>query len=461
MQPKRKRVSVAVIGGGITGITAALYLAKTGRFRVILFEKKKELGGLSRSYQWKDIVWDRFYHVILSTDTHLLELIEELKISQKLFWKDTKSGFYGDGKLVPFSSALDFIRFPFLSIFQKFRMALGILYGVRLENKVKLQRLYVGQWLTKVFGRRLYEKFWGPLLRSKLGDAREKTPAIFIWDTIVRLYGARKGATKKEKMGHVCGGYNRILDAAEKRLSELDVKIIKNSAILAVNINENRPIINNISKDTNISIDQSVKIEVVTGKGRDVFEKVVLTIPCPEILSILPVDHEKPYWVQLKKVRYLSVVCTFLVLTRSLSPYYVINLLDRDIPFTGIIEATNIVDPDQIGGKHLIYLPKYIEGDSPIKSLSDDQIADLFVENLRRVFPDLKDREIVHRRIFRETHVQPLSELNALAYNLTAKTPIPGVYLLNTAMLANTTLNNNAVVTMARRVVKEIRRSLI
>jgi hypothetical protein len=88
--------------------------------------------------------------------------------------------------------------------------------------------------------------------------------------------------------------------------------------------------------------------------------------------------------------------------------------------------------------------------------LSDDQVADLFIKNLRKIFPDLQDREIVHRRVFRETYVQPLCELDASAYNLTAQTPIPGVYLLNTAMMANTTLNNNAAVAMARRVVEEI-----
>ena len=58
-------------------------------------------------------------------------------------------------------------------------------------------------------------------------------------------------------------------------------------------------------------------------------------------------------------MEYLGVVCVLLVLSKKLSPYYVINLLDKDLPFTGIVEVTNVVDSTDFDGRHLVYLPKY------------------------------------------------------------------------------------------------------
>ena len=84
---------------------------------------------------------------------------------------------------------------------------MGIVYSSRIKDPGRLDRIVVREWLTRVFGRRVYENIWEPLLRSKLGDAREKTSAAFIWATINRLYGARgSGGSKKERMGHVSGG---------------------------------------------------------------------------------------------------------------------------------------------------------------------------------------------------------------------------------------------------------------
>ena len=202
----------------MTGIAAAMRLAESDRYEVTLFEKAEKLGGLSSCYTWEDITWDRFYHVVLSTDNVMLDFLNELKLKDQLFWTETRSGFYGYGRLVSMSSTLDFIRFPFMSMWQKLRMVIGLLYSSSIKDPSRLDKIYVREWLTSVFGRRVYENIWEPLLRSKLGDAREKTSAAFIWATINRLYGARgSGGSKKERMGHVSGGYATILKASGQK----------------------------------------------------------------------------------------------------------------------------------------------------------------------------------------------------------------------------------------------------
>jgi protoporphyrinogen oxidase len=429
--------TIAVVGGGMTGISAALELAKSGLFKVALFEKKPMLGGLSGYFQWEDVVWDRFYHVVLSTDSTMLDFVRELGLEKDLFWQNTRSAFYGRGKLVSMSTTLDFIRFPFMSPLQKLRMGLGILYSMRIKDPSRLDKLYVRAWLTRVFGRRVYENIWEPLLRSKFGGAREKTSAAFIWATITRLYGTRQGKDKKEKMGHVVGGYHSILTAAEALLKKRGIDIHADEAITGLLTDGDSP-------------------AIVAGKNKYPFDKVLFTIDCPTILDIVSPGNAHVYWDNMKQVSYLGVCCVVLVLNRALSPYYVTNLLDKSLPFTGIIEATNVVPPSRVAGRHLVYLPKYAPADDPIWSVADDEVVDTFVGHLKKVFPDLQDSNILHRMISREKYVQPLQGLGSLDRALGFATPIPNVYVANSSMLTNTTLNNNAAISLAKRAVDEI-----
>jgi protoporphyrinogen oxidase len=437
-KPGFSKKSIAVVGGGIMGITAALQLAKSGLFNVSLFEKRDHLGGVSDYYQWRDVVWDRFYHVILSTDAQTINFVKMLGLEGDLFWQDTRSGFYGGGKLVSMSTTLDFVRFPFMSPWQKFRMGLGILYSMRIKDPSRLDKLYVRAWLTRVFGRRVYESIWEPLLRSKLGSAREKTSAAFIWATITRLYGTRQGKDKKEKMGHVKGGYRSVLTAAEGLLRDRGVAIRTNEAVTALRSAER------------------ASIEVITSRNKYFFDKVLFTMDCPAILDIVSPAIGNAYWEAMKQVSYLGICCVLLVLDRSLSPYYVINLLDKSLPFTGIIEATNVVPSSQVAGRHLVYLPKWAPSDDPIWSFSDEEVMNKFIGNLKRVFPALQETHILHRALFRERFVQPLQELGAFERTLAHTTPVPNVYVANTSMLTNTTLNNNAAISLARKVTNEI-----
>ncbi len=421
----------------MTGISASLELAKTGLFEVSLFEKKPVLGGLSGYFQWENIVWDRFYHVVLSTDSTMLDFIRGLGLEKDLFWRNTRTGFYGKGRLVSLSTTLDFVRFPFMTPWQKLRMGLGILYSMRIKDPSRLDKIYVRAWLTAVFGRRVYENIWEPLLRSKFGNAREKTSAAFIWATITRLYGTRKGKDKKEKMGHVKGGYHSILTAAEALLQKSGVDVHVDEAVTGL-------------------LSQGDSPAITAGGKKYSFDKVLFTIDCPAILAMVSPNDNHAYWDALKRVSYLGVCCVTLVLDRGLSPYYVINLLDKSLPFTGIIEATNVISSSQVADRFLVYLPKYAPADDPVWSLSDDEVLDQFIGNLKKVFPGLHDSNILHRMVSREKYVQPLQELGALDCLPGHATPLKGVYVANSSMLTNTTLNNNAAISLAKRAAKEI-----
>src|SRR4051812_8563601 len=115
----------AIVGGGILGMTLAWDLARPGR-RVTIFEAGSTPGGLASAWSLGDIVWDRHYHVTLLSDASLRGLLSELDLDRDMRWKKTRTGFYCNGRLHPFSGALDFARFPLLNPVEKVRFGLSV-----------------------------------------------------------------------------------------------------------------------------------------------------------------------------------------------------------------------------------------------------------------------------------------------------------------------------------------------
>jgi len=418
--------SIAVVGGGIAGIAAALELAESGTSRVTVYEKSGQLGGLNSPYRWQDLVCDRFYHVILPSDRFSVEFLGRLGLADRMHWTEAKSGFYGEKKFVPFSSTKDFIRFPFLSLRRKFRLGMGIVYSARFEKLDKLDRFSVPQWMRRVFGQKVYDDFWEPLVRAKLGDAAERTSAALLGATIKRLYGARSGARLREKMSSIIGGTCALQSAAEKKLSELAVELRLGTPVERLSF-------------------QDGKIMLQSPEDRWAFDKVLLTIPNPEILKIIRDVHVSAAWAEIINTEYLGIICVLLLLNRSLSPYYVINVLDKNLPFTGIVESTNLLPEGTFGGRHLVYLPKYVIQEDPLTKTPDHRIKEVFIASLRKIFPGLRNEDILHGQVFRENCVQPIRRPRTADARPSSRCPLPGVYLANASLIPNATLNNNAV----------------
>jgi protoporphyrinogen oxidase len=414
------------------GLTLASRLARAGH-RVTVFESAPSVGGLAHSWEVDGVTWDKFYHVILASDIHTRQLLRELRLEQDLEWRETRTGFYSERGLHSMSSSLDFLRFPLIGLVGKARLAATILYASRIRDWRSLERIPVGEWLEKLSGRDTYQRIWLPLLRAKLGERYRETSAAFIWTTIARMYAARRNGMKRERFGYVRGGYSRILERLEHSLREAGVTIRTRSAVQR--------------------IDQAPGGGLVVrhASGADHYDSCAVTAAAPLAAKLCP-GFAAGERQRLEAIPYLGVVCASVVLKKPLAGFYVTNIVDASIPFTGVIEMTALVDREQLGGRTLVYLPKYVDPADPLLDESDSVIEEHFSSHLLRMYRDRISRDdIAAIRIARARYVAALPTLNYSELVPPVRTSIPGLYLVNSSQIVNGTLNVNETVQLANQ----------
>jgi protoporphyrinogen oxidase len=429
-----------IVGGGILGMTIALRLAQQGK-QVTLFESSDRLGGLADAWQLGDITWDRHYHVTLLSDKHLRSLLTELGLEQDMQWVETKTGFYNDGKLYSISNAIEFLRFFPLNLIDKLRFAFTIIYGSKITDWKKLEKISVSDWLTKWSGKHTFEKIWLPLLRSKLGENYKKASASFIWAIIARLYAARRTGLKKELFGYLPGGYSRMLERFTEVLVESNVSIKLNHKIK--NVESLKTSGKNI---INVDFDDGSYTE---------FDRVVLTVPAPvavKVCSGLSDDEIR----RLQDIEYQGIICASVLLKKPISKFYVTNITDTWVPFTGVIEMTALVDRSQFNGNALVYLPKYVVPDDPAFELSDRELEEKFIQALVHMYPRFERSDVLCFQVSRVRHVLAIATLNYSERLPSIRTSISGIYIVNSAHILNGTLNVNETIQLAEQSLTKI-----
>jgi len=135
-----------------------------------------------------------------------------------------------------------------------------------------------------------------------------------------------------------------------------------------------------------------------------------------------------------------------LLTRRPLTPYYVLNIGEETLPFTGIIGMSTVVDIAETAGLYLTYLPKYVLSTDPLLGAPDEQIRSAFLQGARVIFPDLTDEDIHSVHINRAYKVQPLQVLGYSQLVMQPETRCADFFVLNTSQFVNSTLNNNEVV---------------
>jgi protoporphyrinogen oxidase len=427
---------VAVVGGGVVGCVVALRLAAAGR-RVTVLEAAPALGGLAAPWQLGPLTWDRHYHVICESDSNTRALLRELELENEIKWSSVRTGFFSGGKLHEFTSVKDFLAFPPLRLHEKLRLGAAIVYASRVDLGT-LRRITAAKWLTRLCGRRVYSQIWEPLLRAKLGANAPDVAASFIAVTIRRLFGARTNTKGAERFGYVPGGYARILAVLRDKLERAGIEIRCSTPIGRIGPGGS-----------------ATGVNVTIGGSNEFFDQAVITVPVPIVPALVP-ELTAAERGRLAAIPYAGVVCASLLLDKPVSPYYITNITDHWVPFSAIIEFSNVTGTAPFDGKSLIYLPKYVATDDPLFLQDDEAIRNSFISALIRMVPGFDSAGVSAFRVSRVRNVFPFP-IASMPYDPPPfATSVSGITLATAAQIDDATLNVDRSIALANAAAKHV-----
>jgi protoporphyrinogen oxidase len=342
-------------------------------------------------------------------------------------------GFYYRDQIFSMNNIVEFLRFPPLGWIDRFRLGLTVLYAPFVRDWHQLEGISVKQWLIRLSGRRTYENIWRPLLRAKFDGSFENTPATYIWSRLVRMKSTRGGASQKEMAGYLTGGYSSLIEAMAERIKSQGGRIRLNTPV------------------QEIMIANGVAWGVYNENRAFPFDTIISTMQVPIFIRLIP-EAPKSYHEYLERTDYLGIVAPLLVMDRPLSEYWTINITEDRIPFTGVIETTTYIDPQYVGGHFLTYLPKYTADGSDWQKKSDDEIREIWLQNLETMFPEFERSYIRYFLIHRERYVEPIHRLNEMGNIPSIETPVKNLYLATTAQIYPQLTNGESIVRFAKNI---------
>jgi protoporphyrinogen oxidase len=408
---------IIIVGGGFTGLAAALKLQERG-FDVTVLEADDTVGGLAGTFQFQDgVVLEKFYHHWFNNDEYIPMLAQALELEDQIETHSSETGMYFNNRIWRLSSPLDLLRFTPLSLLQRIRLGL-LVFQVRLVKDWKsIEHLTIRDWLVGLCGEEVYRVVWEPLVNSKFSNYSDRVNAVWMWKKLV-LRGSTRNQKGAEELAYFKGGFGRMAEAVVKKIEKGGGSVITGCKVVSADTRS----------DSLVSL-QTDKLGAVQG---DAF----LFTPSLSLVAQIMNEAGPLEWIEsLRRVNYLGNICITLRLDRSLSGTYWLNVNDPGFPFVGVIEHTNFDSPENYGNSHIVYLSRYLSTEDPLWGISDEQYEAYCIDHLKMMFPDFDSLWVLDSKIWRAEYAQPVTELGYSEYLPGHATPFKNAWIYSMAQI--------------------------
>ena len=405
---------------------------------VALYEASPYLGGLVRTFEVGGTRLEAFYHHLFSTDTTILSLIDELGFGDRMRWIDSKVGWFTEGKIYPFVTPLDLLRFSPLPLIDRAKLGMMGLTLRKRDDWEEFEHVTAKEWIEKNVSKNVFDKVWGPLLHGKYGDAYDEIAMAWLWSKIHLRFASRKGGPlQKEQLGYLRGSFAVYIEELERRLRDGGVDVHTNAPVERITAEGGRAT-GVVVNGTSVAADA-----VVAAVPSSIFKKMV---------PPLTADYER----RLDAVGWQFALCMVITLKQPLSHIYWMNIADRDMPFLAIVEHTNFVGPENYGGNHIVYISNYLEPGHKYFSLTEDQLWALFEPALKKINPQFGPDWVTGRWLFKGPYAQPIITTEYRDKKPDHRTPIEGLYLENMTQIYPEDRGQNYSIKMGEEVAEMV-----
>ncbi len=420
-------MNIAIIGAGYGGMAAAYDLKKAGH-NVTIFEAADYVGGLARGFKASNWDWsvEQFYHHWFQSDKDMLGMIDELGLSENVFFPRPKTVVYYNEKFYPLDSPLAALVFPGYSFPDMVRFGLVTVYLRYLADWRSLEHHTAYDWIKKYYGESLYKTMFEPLLVGKFGDHYKEVNMAWFW---------ARFKTRTTRLGTYKGGFQAFSDDFAAKLRRMGVDIQLSTPVSR--------------------IEQAAQggINLTLPGGEMQFDQVLVT-SSPGLLARLAPSLPQDYLGGLLKLKHMGAVVLVLSLKHQLSRegYYWYSLpKTAGYPFLALVEHTNYLPSEHFGGEHILYCGDYLDNGHEYFTLTKEQLVERFLPALKRFNSDFSTDWLNDSWLFKADYAQPIPLVDHSQNIPAIRTPIPGLYFASMSQVYPWDRGTNFAVQIGRQ----------
>lgn len=424
---EKTALSVAIIGGGFTGLTAGYELLKRG-YKVTIIEKEKSWGGLASAFEiLPGVFLERFYHHWFTNDNDVLSLCNELGLTAELNFLPSRTSIYFEGRFYPFDGSSALLKFSPLPFWDRLRFGFVSLYLKLADNNPGMEKQTAVAWIKKYYGERAYQIVWEPLLKGKFASDFDKVCLTWFWARIKK---------RTLKLVYPSGGFQVLIDWLVEKIKEKGGETRSGASVGEVR--------QTAGDGWQLELDGELLQ----------FDRLICTSSLKTFVKIFP-NLPTEYQKTIDSIKYINAQILILVLKKSLTAYYWTNVNEKDFPFLALVEQTNFMKPGEYGGYHLVYLGNYLPDGDPRLVMSSDELFDLYQPYLQKMNPDFERSWLVKAINFVGPFAQPIVDTTYAEKIPPFETPLANLYLATMAQVYPWDRGTNYAVKLARDLVRQ------
>jgi protoporphyrinogen oxidase len=422
---------VAVIGAGVAGLVCAYRLTQDGHVADV-YERWPGLGGQAATI---DVggghLLERYYHHLFTSDRHIAALYDELGMPDELEWRPSSVAFFLEGRSWPFTSPLHLLRFSPLSLRSRLRMGVAVLRLQRGGDDVApYERRTARDWIVDAMGAEAYEKVWGPLLRGKFGDRADDISMAWLWGKLTMRRKLQGKESRQELLGYPRRSWEPLFHVLQDRIEAGGGRVLIDRPVKR--LSPGFEIVAGAAGSFRTGHDP----RAFAADGAERYDAVVATVPNDVFLEMVaPGLVSDQYLGLLERIEYHTALCLLLELDRGFSPYYWTNIADPELPFVGVIEHTNLIEPERYSGRRFLYVANYLAPGDELLGLDADALLARYEPGLRRINPGFERSWVKARWLHREPAAQPIVTVGYGERIPPLQTGVPGLVLANTTQI--------------------------
>jgi protoporphyrinogen oxidase len=296
------------------------------------------------------------------------------------------------------------------------------------------------EWIEKRMGRGPWRKVWGPLLRGKFGARAEDISMAWLWSKLTLRRQLEGDEAREEKLGYPLHSWELLFDALRDAIVAGGGRVLVDRPAAALRRAPDGGLLVQAGAAGSFRNGHDPRAFAADrAAAAEHYDAVVATVPSDVFEGLLDDDLAAAigpaYLDRLRAAEYHTALCLLLELDRRFSPFYWTNIADPELPFVGLVEHTNFIDPERYGGRRFLYIANYLAPGDPLLALDPEQLLAAYLPGLRKVNPEFSPDWIRRRWLHREPAAQPIVTVGYHERIPPLQTGVPGLVLANTTQI--------------------------